>query len=222
MIEIYAVKLNTNLNEVTFNEFITHIDMFKQEYIRKFKNNIDADRSLLGNILVRTVICQKLKIKNYKIKFAINKYGKPILNNNIKLYFNISHSGKWVICAIDTKTIGVDVEKIQNLDITIAKQICTKNELNILYNVKEDKQLEIFFKLWTLKESYVKAIGEGLNKSLDSFDVWLQEGIGNYNLKTYLIDKNYILSVCSLNNDFPKEINILNQNNLYDTFRKFI
>ncbi|MCH5186031.1 MAG: 4'-phosphopantetheinyl transferase superfamily protein [Oscillospiraceae bacterium] len=88
-----------------------------------------------------------------------NHYGKPYLKN-IPLFFNISHCRGLAACAVHTSEIGIDAENIREYKPGILKRVLTPGEL-AYFNECENKD-EIFFRLWTLKESYIKNIGMGL------------------------------------------------------------
>lgn len=91
-----------------------------------------------------------------------NSYGKPYLKNYPNIYFNISHSMGCIVCIISDKSpVGIDVERIRRFNEFAAKKVCTQEELSDIYS-NEDSERQ-FFRYWTLKESYVKAIGKGIS-----------------------------------------------------------
>ena len=88
------------------------------------------------------------------------------------IYFNISHSGEWVICAISDCELGVDVEKIQK-NIPNWIYIFSEAEQQMIRKWNGLERAELFYKFWTLKESYIKAVGLGLNMPMNSFSIQL-------------------------------------------------
>ncbi|HZJ99897.1 MAG TPA: 4'-phosphopantetheinyl transferase superfamily protein [Tissierellaceae bacterium] len=91
-----------------------------------------------------------------------NLWGKPSLKNYPNIYFNISHSRDCIVCVVsDRYPVGIDIEKVRAFNIYAAKKVCSTQELKNIYS-KEDPDRE-FFRYWTLKESYVKAIGKGIS-----------------------------------------------------------
>ncbi len=155
-------------------------------------------------------------IEQEDILFETNEYGKPKLKKQENIFFNFSHSGDWVVCAIGDKPLGVDVEQIKGKDLEIAKRFYTEYEYEDLLRQKEEKRPECFIKYWTLKESYTKAEGKGLSIPFTTFgfrftqdDVALyigEEPSKEYFLYVYKIDEGYEAAVCAHDPDV-KEFN---------------
>lgn len=215
MLEIYAVKIKNQVDENLYKKALSYVPENKQKKIKRFVKYEDSLRALIAEVLIRKIIMLKLKISNDEIFFKSTEYGKPYLEGYDKFHFNISHSGNWVVCAVSDKPVGIDVEKIKDLNIKIADRFFSKEEVEDLYKRKESERLKYFFDLWTLKESYIKADGRGLNIPLDSFsfkikndeiNIDTQNNLKNCFFKRYKIDGYYRLSVCSLTPKFPKTI----------------
>lgn len=92
--------------------------------------------------------------------------GKPFLTNYPQIYFNISHGRDMAVCGVDNAPLGVDVEAIRPVKPTVFRRVLTKNEQNYLEDCREKGGEGCwhreFFRIWTLKESYAKALGKGL------------------------------------------------------------
>ena len=177
----------------------------------------DLQRVLLGDLMVRSIICKKTNIKNQNIVFQTASKGKPFLKNRNNIQFNISHSGDWVVCAFSRKAVGIDIERIKPANFEIAERFFSKAEYEALLKKSENERVSFFFDLWTFKERYIKAIGRGLSKSLSSFTVFnenntykikLDKRLSKFYLKQYSIDKNYKMAVCSLENNYIENVNI--------------
>lgn len=93
--------------------------------------------------------------------------GKPYLKHFPGVQFNLSHSGPYGVCALSDTPVGVDVELIRPLVRDVAKRFFTETEQAWLSR----RPPEEFFRLWTRKESFTKALGKGLTLPLDSFSV---------------------------------------------------
>ena len=113
------------------------------------------------------------------------EHGKPERKKK-EVCFNLSHSGKYVMCVVSDVEVGCDIEKIQKLRWKLAKRFFSEGEYDILEKLKEEKrekeespeaEEELFTRFWVLRESYVKKTGEGLGISLEGLDF---SGISGY------------------------------------------
>jgi 4'-phosphopantetheinyl transferase len=145
------------------------VPQWRREIAQKFKKSDDAVRSLAAYLLAANVIAKSRGCLPEDIKISLGKYGKPELVFPTDCFFNISHSGEWVACAVDTAEVGVDIQKIKPTNIALAHRFFAPEEYLYIQNQPEDSRLEAFFETWSLKESYLKAQGTGLHRPLGSF-----------------------------------------------------
>lgn len=216
MIRIYASYVNSDFETEEYEELLRYVDKQSRDKIERFYKRSDAIRETVSNVLIRAMIIEALGMNNNNIIFYKNEYGRPFLKGISNFHFNISHSGDWVICVIADKMIGIDIEKIEPIDFEAAEQFCTAEEKNKLLAMHGNEKLEYFYDLWTLKESYVKALGKGLSISLKSFTIKVcsggkvefktDSGEDHYFFKRYNIDSYYKTAVCSIADIFPEEI----------------
>lgn len=201
MVEVFTSKISKiNISD----SILSFLSKETLEKINSYKNKEDVLRTVTGELLIRTIIQKKLKIKNKDIVFKKNEYGKPYLKNSKNFYFNISHSGEWVVCAISEKEVGIDIELIKPLNLEDVKIFFSKKEYDVFIKKKEDEKLSYFYDIWTLKESFLKAIGKGLYIPPSSFSIRIDKNIielenvlgKNYKFKQFFIP-GYKLSVCS-------------------------
>ncbi len=228
MLEIYAVRLTGKIEKNLIEQLLLHIHESKRLKIKTFFRQDNTPKALIGDILARVVICKALGIDNSEILFNDNGYGKPLLLNYPNYHFSISHSGDWIVYAANNREVGIDVQKIKPVDYKIAKRFFSPLEYHDLMNKTESEKIGYFYDLWTLKESYIKAIGRGLGASLGSFSI----SVDKYNIsvngahrdtyyfRQYCVDNNYKLSVCSMNNKFPEEVICIRCEDLLEDFMK--
>lgn len=226
--EMYAVKIS-DISEEMLNELCLLIDSEKKSKVEKFVNKKDKIRTLIGEILIRTIIIENLNIDNKYIRFNKNQYGKPYLEEYTNFNFNISHSGDYVLCAVDDKPIGVDVEEKKSIEYEeIAKSFFTAKEFDYIVNGDLKSRLDRFYEIWTLKESYIKCCGQGLSIPLKSFSIEIDKyenikGISNneykeHTFKLFDIELGYKMAVCSLNTEIPNNLIRLEQNCLINKY----
>ena len=109
--------------------------------------------------------------------FAFGEQGKPYLPGLPDVHFSLSHSGTRVLCALSDAELGCDVEGTRRCDPALARRFFHPDETAWLLSLPPREQDAAFLRLWTLKESYLKAVGLGLSLPLDAFRI-LPEGDG--------------------------------------------
>lgn len=186
--------------------------------IKKFRKENDQKRSLIGKIAIADILSEFLNIKKELLIFDRDKYDRPYLKNPKlqKMDFNISHSGDYVLVGFSSAgKIGVDIEKIKAIDMKIANNVFRDEEIKYLH-FKKEMSLYRFYRLWSLKESFVKAVGEGLSYPLKKFHFEFENGKiihkidskkSSWNFKTYEIE-DYKISVCTKERNFVDKMNI--------------
>lgn len=230
MVYQYAIKITEYVDEEDYTLFYDLVSAERKTKISNYIFIMDKLRCLLAEVLLRYILWKHFSIKD-DISFTYNEYGKPQLEFFNQIYFNISHSGDWVLCGVADNPIGVDVEKVIDIDINIARRFFTLNEYNYILQQPIEKQKYIFFMFWTLKESFIKAIGKGLNIPLNSFSFQLiNDQIkfinGNriedlYSFSTKELDADHHISLCIKSNkehDLYKNVEILTINNLIEWY----
>ncbi|MDD3894070.1 MAG: 4'-phosphopantetheinyl transferase superfamily protein [Syntrophomonadaceae bacterium] len=222
MVEVLALKI-TDISRL--NQMINLLAPEKQKKLKSIKHPISARQVLASDLLVRAVIRDKLGWGNNAIDFFYNEYGKPGLHNKNDFHFNLSHSGDWVVMAISKYEVGIDIEQVVPLDLSIAEHFFSSYENQYLNNLPLSSQLDYFFQTWTLKESYIKMTGQGLSADLTSFSVQLEGTTGYPQLLTnkpdkcyfrnYSLQDNYKMAVCARENNFFQQIIEINEDFLY-------
>ncbi|MED1478162.1 4'-phosphopantetheinyl transferase family protein [Bacillus pseudomycoides] len=210
------MKVPKELSKYEFQCYLNEISNGKKEKVMRYVRQEDAIRSLFGELLIRAVIKRERGIASNLLHFSYNEYGKPYLNGELDFHFNISHSGSWVVCVTDNKPIGIDIELIKPIDLEIAQRFFTTEEYRYITSQRDYNRLTCFYDFWTLKESFVKAIGKGLIVPLNSFSINITTNrkfilecnttVGSFWLNQYEIDPEYKLSVCSMHENFPSEV----------------
>jgi 4'-phosphopantetheinyl transferase len=104
-------------------------------------------------------------------RYTRSRFGKPRLAECCEgLQFNLSHTRGFVTCAMAYHEIGVDVEASDRpTNFGIADRFFAPEEARLVHSAPRKEQPALFFRFWTLKEAFIKATGEGLQRPLDSF-----------------------------------------------------
>lgn len=139
--------------------------------ISKLKRSNEQHTKLIARAFLRNVLSRYTNIPANELIFKRSLHGKPeIANEGVNLSFNLSHSGDIIVCAVAKYlNIGVDVEKIRY-------KVSLTKENDFIFNPIESSDMSTFigvdkqrrfFDYWTLKESFVKALGAGLTFPLN-------------------------------------------------------
>jgi len=163
----------------------------------------DRRRFIVRWATLREILGHYLGLMPEQLRFIFGKCGKPTVAPDLsqrKIYFNLAHSDEIALLAVSAKCeVGIDVERIRE-DIALmdlAQRHFSPAEVSALDRLPPDEQRTAFFRLWTLKEAYLKGIGLGLSSGLDNFSVsfnsedpqiWLKRGgelrpAGNWTLR---------------------------------------
>ena len=138
----------------------------------------DQRRYVAGRGILRKLLGQYLEEAPEAIEFAYSEYKKPFLKKQ-QLQFNLAHSAELALFAFcQTADIGVDVERIRQVSDAegIAARFFAPGENEFFQATDSGQRDEAFFACWTLKEAFIKAVGEGLSYPLDSFEVAFAPG----------------------------------------------
>jgi 4'-phosphopantetheinyl transferase len=193
------------------------LNLRRREQINSFLYVEDALRSLAGEWLTKLILSEKLHLNMFEIGFDYGENGKPFYSSPFGLHFNISHSAGWSVCAVSGLPVGIDIEMVQPIDLSIAKDCFTAKEFMTMTGFADRAvQLNYFYTIWTIKESYLKATGSGFSKAPDTFGAEIindqilltgdiEEG---YCFRQYNFEHGYKLCVCSLEKRFSKQVKV--------------
>ena len=188
-IKLIVVDLDLGFNHHHF--LLKNVSEKQKQKASSFKNEKDQIRSLLSSYLVNQLSNDEL---------LTNDMGKPYFANGP--FFNVSHSGKYVVMAVAQNEVGVDIEECVEKDMSM---------LNRIFNEAEDKMLKEhadFYYLWCAKESLIKCMGSSIGhiKEIPSLPL---NGLKTYKGKDYqcqafILDKHIV----SITREGPEEFTV--------------
>jgi 4'-phosphopantetheinyl transferase len=147
----------------------------------RFHREADRRRYVAAHAALRDVLGRCLALAPERLVFELGEHGKPFLRDAPSLQFNLSDTdGLALIAVAGDRPLGVDVERHRDDPtlLDVADKFFSPGEVHALRGVDPEGRLGAFFRIWTRKEAFIKAIGEGLARDLDSFDVSLDPGGG--------------------------------------------
>ncbi|NLQ67755.1 4'-phosphopantetheinyl transferase superfamily protein [Streptococcus mutans] len=196
--KIFKIRSQKPLEDRMFFSLLELIEEEDRKQILRYQFWQDRQRSLLGHLLSRYAIIQEYALTNKEIQIRRHAYGKPYIKDYSQIHYNISHSGEWVVVAIGRSPIGIDVENRREDWDLIGERVFSESEKYWSQNSYKRKAI-----LWTIKEAYVKYLGIGLSKSLNSFSIDIKRKIITEVQKPFqtsfdyfVLDNDYVCSEC--------------------------
>jgi 4'-phosphopantetheinyl transferase len=141
---------------------------------KRFARATDRRHFVLAHAALRLFLAKCLGAEPAAVRYEYNAHGKPRLSGDLGMTFNLSHSGESGLLAVARdRSVGVDIEHVRDLPDAhaIAETHFSVAEREALRSLPPAEQRTAFFYCWTRKEAVIKALGEGLGRALDSFDV---------------------------------------------------
>lgn len=209
--EIYVAEVGELFGEHMPLAFYEMLTPERREKIKRIRIESEQRRSAAVGLLLEYGLRQRgysLVCDHGFQKLGISRetYGKPYLTGTEQLFFNLSHSGSYAAAVFSDEPVGIDVERVRPADMALAKRFFAAEEYAALRAVSDERDMggrldREFIRLWTRKESYIKAVGEGMHLPLADFSV-LAETVsygqfGTYYLSTWEMFDDVVLSVCA-------------------------
>ncbi len=212
MVYVYAVDITNSPDPLEFPQIMEKLSEFRKQKMAKCKQ-LQARKQSAGAGLLLGYILKEYGLSDAEIKFGTN--GKPKIKG---IYFNLSHSKNMVICAIGDKAVGCDIEQISVAPEKVADRFFSETEIEYLSKFAGQEKNKEFYRLWTMKESYMKMTGEGMRLPLHQFELHFGERIQLYRdgmlqecfVKEYELVSDeslpYQVSVCAEEDTFAEQV----------------
>lgn len=146
----------------------------------RFHFQRDRERFVVARGVLRRLLGRYLQIAPAAVRFAYSSYGKPsVAAPATTLRFNLSHSHELALLAVaEGQELGVDIEyqAAARAEPDMTRQFCAPAELATLASLPPELWATGFYTVWTRKEAFIKAHGEGLSLPLTRIAVSLLPG----------------------------------------------
>lgn len=208
MVQVYIMDIADIPDPLEHSKLMEKVSENRKQKILRCGQPEARKQSLSAGLLLHHIL-QSHGMRLQEVQ--IGKYGKPEAEG---IYFNLSHSKDMVVCAISESPVGCDIEKITTAPEKVADRFFRESEIRHLRETPVEERDKEFFRLWTMKESYIKMTGEGMHLPLNRFELcFLEEGVKvhrdgedqNCFFKEYDIS-DYCLTVCAKESNFAEEI----------------
>lgn len=132
---------------------------------------------MAAELVLRALLSEHTGVPPEAFCFLRTPRGKPYAEN--APFFNLSHSGDWILCAVSDTPVGADIETPRTVSPILLRRVCTPAEL--AYIGDDAKR---FLEIWTAKEAYLKLLGTGLPAELQGLEMVCNGAIMRPGLKS--------------------------------------
>lgn len=216
MINTYAANVEELNNPALFERLYALVPEHRRQKVDRMRFEKDKRLSLGAFALLQKGLGD-WGIFDKELMLSYGDNGKPFLKDYPAVFFNLSHSEERVMCAIADCEVGCDVERIQDTDFEIARRFFHEKEYEqILRQGPAQKKQELFYRYWTLKESFLKVTGQGMKLPLNEFLIDIQDaGImvkqcvnegKNYFFREYDLRDGYRYACCAVKPEFGENV----------------
>ena len=221
MVRTYIINIRQLEEETVFQAVLPSVSSYRRQKIAALRNGKDRCRSL-GASLALNAALQLYGLNEGAMEFDLGDQGKPVLRDHPDLHFSLSHAGDYAICSMGAQEIGNDIERVRPGKLRVADRFFAEEEKAWLYRADlPEEQESRMFRLWTIKESFLKVTGFGMSLPLRDFTVYMEDdgavrlhhtlNDNIYYIKEYALPAvfrettDYKISVCSMDSDLASE-----------------
>ncbi|BAU54964.1 4'-phosphopantetheinyl transferase family protein [Mucilaginibacter gotjawali] len=194
-------RINIHSNSSSIQNLSTLLTRDEQVKAGRFLHKHDSDRYIISRGALKLIMGRYLNRKPALIEIETGENKKPYIKDS-PLFYNLSHSGDWIILAVSDALIGIDTELVNNsYDFSdVINEYFSPEESHF---INQEKSTERFFMLWTRKEALTKATGKGLDEDLKFIPCldgqhYLKGNIlsshNNWTVSSFMLHKDYFAS----------------------------
>ena len=201
MLKLYYANIALLEENIVFEEWFDKMNAKRKEKILRCKVEKDKKRSLMAGILLKHAL-ESEGLCYETLEFSREENGKPYVCNHPEIHFSLTHSGEYAGCLIGDAKVGLDIERRHreslakedgNHLIRLAKKTLSLEELEHFLSCEEVKREKLFLEYWTKKESYSKAVGQGIQMGFSEIDT--EQDTKNF--CTFWTEDDYCISIYS-------------------------
>ncbi|MBE6984736.1 MAG: 4'-phosphopantetheinyl transferase superfamily protein [Ruminococcaceae bacterium] len=186
----YSIWQVSQTKEQVLKSAYFYADARRQAHIASLKTPFAQKQSLCGDALVRQMLSDACHISPSALLFSREENGKPFALN-CNLFFNLSHSGDHVLCAVHDAPIGADIEEFRPVHTNLIRKICSAQEIEWI-----GQDAKRFLRVWTAKEAYLKYLGIGLRTALQDINVISENKLQIDNVQIFSqLTEHYAMSI---------------------------
>jgi 4'-phosphopantetheinyl transferase len=175
-VDIWQADLNVSPQQL--GQFQLTLSEDEQQRAQRFRFERDRHQYIAARGILRSLLGKYLGVNPAQLQFNYSDKGKPTLSPvhvTLPIQFNVSHSHQKALYGITLNhRVGIDLEYIRPVEaLALAQRFFSQQEFTQLTAISPQQQQQVFFQLWTGKEAYLKATGEGLS-GLETIEILLE------------------------------------------------
>lgn len=172
MLKVHYTRLPAHSSSADFLEkMLPHLPGVLHRQILDIRHPAVALRRAVGQWLVALALRDGWRLDPSAYTILRPPGGKPVIEGHPSVHFNVSHSGDYVLCAASTAPVGVDIESRGLPRLPVARRFYHPAELAHLESLSPADQSRRFYDYWSAKEAFLKYLGTGLARPLNTFIV---------------------------------------------------
>lgn len=169
MVKLYVADISSLPDPLSVPEVLQTLPLERQKRIHNMKQEKSRKQSMGVGLLLQKVLAL------YHMQDSdvfVDEHGKPKVEG---LEFSLSHSGNLVLCAVSEEPVGCDIERLREAPKGVAERYFSDAEQAYLSRFSADEYDRKFFRIWTMKESYVKMTGEALRVPFEAYEIAIED-----------------------------------------------
>ncbi|MFR8080605.1 MAG: 4'-phosphopantetheinyl transferase family protein [Odoribacter splanchnicus] len=169
MLKIYYLRIS-DFQHLSEDELFPLVGEDTVRKVTGYKNPGVRRTKLLGEGMIRRLLFRLWGLHKEDYLIRIGEHGKPLVESRFTVWYNLSHSGDYIVAAFSHLEVGIDIEQKRKARMEVARRFFHPAEIQCLQNLAGDAQDELFFRYWSVKESFLKYTGSGLSSPLSGFE----------------------------------------------------
>jgi len=175
--DVHVWAFYLDVSPASLQRFESFLSLDERERASRFHFEQHRNRYVAGRGWLRELLGAYVDVSPDKIKFDYGLYGKPAFSQQSArkdIDFNLAHSDSFAVAGVThTGPLGLDLERVRPLEDMgeLVKRFFSQRESSLFEQLKREKQLSGFFNLWTRKEAWLKATGQGISHYLNQVEV---------------------------------------------------
>jgi len=205
-VAVWRISITAHLKAIA--DYLLLLSPDELQRAGRYHHQKDRDRFTVSRGVLRNLLGRYLDMPATQVEFETTANKKPFVKNagNVQLHYNISHSGDYVLIAIASSALGIDVEQ-KDMSFPFAEVLVHSFSAGEIDHIQQSPMpVEAFYKLWTRKEALLKATGKGIDDDMKlipcldgehTVEANIIKSAQNWYINTFDVMPNYACSLAS-------------------------